>query len=335
MMENSKPNEQLKLKALSTDQHSPKKEKQCKPIRKFIYIKTVKTGSSTLACILFRYGLKNGLIAAVEQRGSPVINFNFSSKSYNIVSYNCKNFTGFDLIANQIIYRRAEMEKIVKDAKYITILRSPYTRIRSNFFYSNKFEHLRNSPSDSNPFLAYLKSLEPPDNTQQKCCESREGSDLSHRLGVCATKLELLNANIRQLDRELDLVLLNEYYDESLILLKKIMCWEFEDIVYYPQNVNKNRLPPITGKMKNIIDKIAIADMQLYNHFNKTFWEKVKNYDGDFEADLAKYRNIKKRITEECENEPTSDYCNLFYMDATPMTKVVYDKQLNLQCSKP
>ncbi|XP_070567024.1 galactosylceramide sulfotransferase-like [Ptychodera flava] len=227
------------------------------------------------------------------------------------------------------------MEKIVKNAKYITILRSPYTRIRSNFFYSNKFEHLRNSPSESNPFLAYLQSLEPPDNIQQKCCEFREGNDLSNRLGVCATKLELLNANILQLDRELDMVLLNEYYDESLILLKKLMCWEFEDIVYYPQKVNKNRLPSITGKMKNIIDKIAIADMQLYNHFNKTFWEKVKNYDGDFEADLAKYRKIKKRIIDECENEPTSDYCNLFFMDTKPITKVVYNKQLNLQCSKP
>ncbi|XP_070567027.1 galactosylceramide sulfotransferase-like [Ptychodera flava] len=317
-----------------TNQHSRKTGKPCKPVRKFIYIKTMKTGSSTLACILFRYGLKNRLIAALQQQGAAIIGYSVSSHSYNILQYDCKSFPGYDFIANHILYRRAAMENIIKDAKYITIMRSPYTRLRSKFFYSNDFKHHIDTSLEPNPFLAFLKLLERSGNTERECCCVAHGAnDLSSRLGVCATNREDLADNIRQLDKELDLVLLTEYYDESLILLKKLMCLEFEDIVYYPQKVNKDPLPPITGKMKSIIDKISIADIHLYNHFNKTFWEKVKNYDGDFEADLAEFRNIKKRITEKCENEPLSDYCNLLYMDTLPITKLVYNRQLKFLCT--
>ncbi|XP_070567029.1 galactosylceramide sulfotransferase-like [Ptychodera flava] len=338
MENNSKPKDHTNVEALGSYQHSRKTDKSCKPVRKFIYIKTMKTGSSTLACILLRYGLKNELIAALQQKPSPVICYNVSSGSYDIMRYNCKNFPGYDFMANHILYHRAAMEGIVKNAKYITILRSPNTMIRSRFFYTNMFEsirNLRNSPSESNPFLTYLKSLEPSGNTDPRCCEPPQGNDLSRRLGVCAKSRKELTDKIRQLDKELDLVLLTEYYDESLILLKKMMCWEYEDIVYYPLKVNKNPLPPITGKMKSIIDKISIADMQLYNHFNKTLWEKVKNYDGDFEADLTEFHNIKKRITEKCDSEPISDYCNLFYMDTFPMTKLLYSKQLKWLCPNP
>ncbi|XP_070565525.1 galactosylceramide sulfotransferase-like [Ptychodera flava] len=326
--------EQPKVKV--THQHSWKTEKPCKPFRKFIYIKTMKTGSSTLACILFRYGLKNGLIAALQQRAGARIVYRASSENYNILQYDCKNFQGYDFIANHIFYHRAAMENIVKDAKYITILRSPYTRLRSKFFYSNKYRHYIDPASEPNPLLAFLKLLERSGSTEQDCCcVSLEANDLSRRLGVCATNREDLTDNIQQLDRELDLVLLTEYYDESLILLKKLMCWEFEDIVYHSQKIYKNPLPPITSKMKSIVDKISIADLQLYNHFNKTFWEKVKNYDGDFEADLAEFRNIKKKVTEKCENAPTSQYCNLLFMDTLPTTRLIYDKQLKFLCTNP
>ncbi|XP_070567028.1 galactosylceramide sulfotransferase-like [Ptychodera flava] len=335
MENNSKPKDHTNVEALGSYQHSRKAEKSCKPVRKFIYIKTMKTGSSTLACILLRYGLKNELIAALQQTPSPWISYNVSSGSYDIMRYNCKNFPGYDFMANHIIYHRAAMERIVKNAKYITILRSPYTLIRSRFFYMNMFAKIRNSPSESNPFLTYLKSLEPSGSTDPRCCEPPQGNDLSRRLGVCAKNCEELPDKIRQLENELDLVLLTEYYDESLILLKKLMCWEFEDIVYYPLKVNKNPLPPITGKMKSIIDNISIVDMHLYNHFNKSLWEKVENYDGNFEEDLAEFRHIKKTITEKCENEPLSDNCNLFYMNTFPMAKLLYSKQLKYLCTSP
>ena len=47
----------------------------------------------------------------------------------------------------------------------------------------------------------------------------------------------------RELDRQFDLVLILEYFDESLILLQNLMCWSTEDLVYLKQNerISKGR----------------------------------------------------------------------------------------------
>ena len=41
---------------------------------------------------------------------------------------------------------------------------------------------------------------------------------------------------LRQLESEFSLVLITEYFDESLVMLKRIMCWQLDDILYIKQN---------------------------------------------------------------------------------------------------
>ena len=45
---------------------------------------------------------------------------------------------------------------------------------------------------------------------------------------------------IRQLDSQLHLVLIAEYFDESLVLLAKLMCWDLTDVRYLKQNARKS-----------------------------------------------------------------------------------------------
>lgn len=35
---------------------------------------------------------------------------------------------------------------------------------------------------------------------------------------------------INYIENEFDLVLINEYFDESLILLRNLLCWDLQDI---------------------------------------------------------------------------------------------------------
>ena len=37
--------------------------------------------------------------------------------------------------------------------------------------------------------------------------------------------------------RQMDFVLITEYMDESLVLLKRKWCWDMEDILYLPAKV--------------------------------------------------------------------------------------------------
>ena len=45
-----------------------------------------------------------------------------------------------------------------------------------------------------------------------------------------------INNHIEDLAEKINLVLIMEYFDESLILLKRALCWDLDDIVYFKFN---------------------------------------------------------------------------------------------------
>ena len=45
-----------------------------------------------------------------------------------------------------------------------------------------------------------------------------------------------INNHIEELAEKINLVLIMEYFDESLILLKRELCWDLDDIVYFKFN---------------------------------------------------------------------------------------------------
>ncbi|PIK61018.1 putative galactosylceramide sulfotransferase isoform X2 [Apostichopus japonicus] len=100
---------------------------------------------------------------------------------------------------------------------------------------------------------------------------------------------------ISQLGLELDLVLINEYYDESLIILKKMMCWQFEDILYISNKVS-GRKYNFPEEHVTHLRKWTAADNALYNHFNRTLWKKIQAYGLMFTEDLAYFRSLNGKV---------------------------------------
>ena len=44
---------------------------------------------------------------------------------------------------------------------------------------------------------------------------------------------KFLRDQIRQLDEYFDIALIAEQFDESLILMKELLCWDTQDILYF------------------------------------------------------------------------------------------------------
>ncbi|XP_077991546.1 galactosylceramide sulfotransferase-like [Glandiceps talaboti] len=290
-------------------------ESTCIPQNKVVFIKTAKTGGSTMSTIIYRYGLKHDLVAAVDPGRDSLISEDESGKHYIIETYNCSDFPGYNIMASHIFYNRPAMEEIVENAKYVTIIRSPHARLKSSFYFSGKDKLF---PNTSNPLQEYL---------QQRYDSFKEGKARDLKAYVPRFRLPLsidpanMMPELERLDSELDLVMLTEYYDESLILLKKLMCWEFEDIVYaVSMKAHTIYQPPITPKMADMITELSLRDIQFYNYFNETFWKKVNNYDGDFSADLETFRTLKEDISSRCSYGNESDYCELLHIDANRMS---------------
>ncbi|XP_070546082.1 galactosylceramide sulfotransferase-like [Ptychodera flava] len=139
-------------------------------------------------------------------------------------------------------------------------------------------------------------------------------------------------AALQRLNGELDLVMLLEYFDESLVLLKKTMCWNFEDIIYHSCKVHTKYQPPITNQMRDIITELSPTDIRLYNFFNDTFWRRVANYDGDFEADLAKLRSVQNAANVNCQKDQEGEFCHELQSDVADLNNMVYEEQLKWLC---
>ena len=113
--------------------------------------------------------------------------------------------------------------------------------------------------------------------------------------------MALIKTYIDKMEEEFDLVMIADYFDESLILLKRLLCWKFEDIVYVKLRVKKKKKKlEFEEEVKKNILTWNRADVTLFHHFNKTFWRKVQQEGPSFYEDLIAFRKINQDIIKEC-----------------------------------
>ena len=264
----------------------------CKPITKIVFIKTHKTGSTTMASIFERFGYRNRLIFALP-RAKHVFATNsyFSRKGViPMPSVLAKSHLHFDILDNHAIYHRPEMDKTVPNATYITILRDPVAQLESAFGYYEMAKGMGIS-NHTNPFETFMhRPLHYYKNTSYNF-KTRSRNAQLYDLGLINTRLfDDKNAILRKiysLDKELDLVLITEYFDESLILMKKLLCWSFDDILYISNGIrSKSHRFRISDDLKGRIRQWNAGDVLLYNHFNRTLWQKIEDYGPSFQADF-------------------------------------------------
>eukprot|EP00057_Strongylocentrotus_purpuratus_P013716 XP_011668190.1 PREDICTED: galactosylceramide sulfotransferase-like [Strongylocentrotus purpuratus] len=116
---------------------------------------------------------------------------------------------------------------------------------------------------------------------------------------------------IFKLQDELTLVLINEYFDESLLIMRKLFCWSFQDIAYIAKNVRINvGNVSITGALRDKIREWNAADTLLYSHFNRTLWRRIADYGPGFESDLNYFRNLLGTVLRNCTQEAVKTLWN-------------------------
>ena len=92
-----------------------------------------------------------------------------------------------------------------------------------------------------------------------------------------------VKAYIEYLDGAFDLVMIAEYFDESLILLKHLFCWNTDDIVYAKLNLfsTTKEERKLTSKAHDIFKAKTVYDHMLYAYFLEKFQNKIKTFGED------------------------------------------------------
>ncbi|XP_070580630.1 galactosylceramide sulfotransferase-like isoform X2 [Ptychodera flava] len=288
-----------------------KRKISCTEITQIVFIKTHKTASTTTNSIIQRFGYNRSLAFALPKKGHHFDEqqpFSHGKLQYQRPPSN--QSAHFNIIASHMTYNRPELDKVIPNATYITIIRSPVQRFESafSFFeYASKFD----LNEGENALKEFMKE---PDKYVTKL-RGRKSFLLRNGMSVILgfdhrfhDNDSAINEMIDRLDRELDLVLISDYFDESLVLLKNALCWKLDDLLYISKFIRTDiKRYPISKSVAKMILKWNKADVKLYEHFNKTFWKKVHSYGADFYKDVREYRTRLQEFQEDCVEMNTTE----------------------------
>lgn len=106
---------------------------------------------------------------------------------------------------------------------------------------------------------------------------------------------------IAKVEKTYHLVMIADYFEMSLILLKDLLCLKLEDITYLDLNLRLEKNYNITPELDKKIRQWNKADAAIFDHFNKTFWEKVKAFgEKRMKLEVEKLRRMNKKLMDDC-----------------------------------
>ncbi|KAG8431564.1 hypothetical protein GDO86_018164, partial [Hymenochirus boettgeri] len=277
---------------------SPPLPSSCQAKTHIVFLKIHKTAGSTVLNILHRYGDENSLTFAL-----PI------SNDFNYVSYfhsnNVKGFThykrkSYDILCHHMRFNLREVKKVMPaDSFYFTILRDPATMAESAFFYYRKAcITFKNSPNLT-AFIYNPSKYHQPNKLFNHYAHNLMWFDLGFNHNAPFTE-DLASEGVRSVEKTFNLVLIAEYFDESMILLKEELCWELDDVVTFKLN---SRAKPTQLEPEDIKRLRAwnALDWYLYVYFNQTFWDKVERFGRKkMNMEVTRLRKRRQQLAELC-----------------------------------
>jgi hypothetical protein len=165
------------------------------------------------------------------------------------------------------------VQKVLPQAMYITLLRDPVNCYESNYVYMGLMNAFK---MDINKF-AQVKAAA---NIPRRPTAIIGKNQLLWDLGMPHTDMEdeeKVSLKISELNKQFDFVLLAEHFDESLVLLARMLCWDLSEVRYLKQNARKaDKVSNITEEARGQLTSWLAADFRLYKHYEAKFQLEVE-----------------------------------------------------------
>ncbi|XP_063956865.1 galactosylceramide sulfotransferase-like isoform X1 [Lytechinus pictus] len=284
-----------------------------KPATSLVFVKTHKTGGTTLASILNRFGYNHRLSFLFNRGDKKHGHFRLSKLAKKkprsflpplcVATGDYTHYRNYSMMTAHLRFlpNLENLKRFMKpDCKYVSILREPSAQWESafSFFGAASSMHISKSGRGNTSVANIATFLSKPEYYWNSArggnakFYSRNGQLFEFTEDGAIHRYEdIVNDTIQQLDVHLDLVLITEHFDESLILLKNLMHWTFKDILYVKKNA-RARTSNITEEQRQQIREWNSADVSLYSHFNRTLWRKIEEGGATFQKDLWTFRRM-------------------------------------------
>lgn len=280
-----------------------------------VFLKTHKTGGSTLTNVLQRFAEYHNLKVALPNKTYGQLRYNYFGDVGESLSrdhiYDPHGNTTFDILCNHVIFSAAEFRRVFKRRTfYLTILREPVSNVLSavNYFGLTDGYIQRLLMETNTSVFKYLPRYEPK-NVYLSFTNNRQLFDLGFPPRKSPRNLIYVRQFIRELENNLQFVMIMEYFDESLIIVKRLLNWTFKDILYIPQNKGREKLvADLTDIDRADIFNWNRGDGVLYSHFLRRLLKEINKRGPGLKDEVSVFRRILRKVW---------DFCDLDEQDAS------------------
>ncbi|KAL8607388.1 hypothetical protein ACOMHN_024413 [Nucella lapillus] len=297
----------------------------CLPQHRLVFIKCIHCTTEAVDMIFRRYAYRYSLPVVLPVGEGTYLGWPRPLSAQDV----CPSSRGYSLLSEPAVYNYTVMKGLMRaNTVFFTMVRHPLHLLESILQSVHVTEAANwTSARGGTPLQTYLRNIDQYDGMvhAQAALHNTTGVPqgfsitrnlMSHCLGMplgfpedrpnISADFDAVRQYIQTLDSELLLVMVMEYVDESLILLKRVMCWSFKDILHLGSGENSNSnatlsVSALTQHDRDLHRQRSAADYLLYDHFNRTFWKKVGQHSEDFWEDLEYYRYFQSRVRWFCE----------------------------------
>ncbi|KAM8953212.1 galactose-3-O-sulfotransferase 2-like [Pelodytes ibericus] len=251
--------------------------------------------------ILFRFGESYNLnFAFPAYLSSQFFYPNYFSTKF-VEDFSTKSNMEVHIMCHHMRFQLKEVEKVMaNDTFYFTILRNPISLMESSFSYYKNLDVFSNATSLED-FIDNTSKYYNGTSVSSNYAKNLMSFDLGfdHNGKESEKHFKLMRQAVETM---FDLVLISEYFDQSLVLLKNALCWTFDDVLSFPLNSRSNSTKQATSKQtQEKIKNWNQLDWQLYVYFNRSFWNQVEKYGRErMELEVQELQGRRAEISQIC-----------------------------------
>nr|XP_046237472.1 galactose-3-O-sulfotransferase 3 [Scatophagus argus] len=266
------------------------------------FLKTHKTASTTMQNVLFRFAEHNNLTVALPvQSCGHQFCYPQSFSSHFVHPHTLPP----NIITSHMRFNKAELQRLMpNDTMYITILREPSSMFESLFTYFHQYsQSFKRVPNDSlEAFLADPWRYYRPKEKDSMYAHNTLAFDLGRDKDRPATDAAYALAFIEEVEQVFSLVMISEYFDESLVLLRHLLSWDLDDILYFKHNMRtESSKRSLTPGLAAKIRAWNSLDARLYDHFNASLWRQIEALGPACVArEVRVLRQAQERLMKSC-----------------------------------
>ncbi|XP_066266449.1 galactose-3-O-sulfotransferase 3-like isoform X1 [Branchiostoma lanceolatum] len=289
----------------------------CVEKHRVAFPKLHKVGGNTIKEVLHHFGFKRRLsfLLPLPFNNSGLYPWNLKPEAYLPPQGGA-----YDILTYHTVYDSATFHQIMpEDTVYITIFREPLSHLKSTMnFYGLPERWGITGDTPVSTFLADPGKYDPKLNYYRKYPVAFSRNSMAIDLGFPLKYLKkvmpkdvntpeqiksLVDAYVSQIEKDFHLVMIMEHFDESMVLFRRMMCWDLQDILYFKENSqsysykHENIAPELVQSHR----KWTPVDYGLYDHFNRTFYERISQQTPDFWDEVRHLKELNKQMHDHCD----------------------------------